>query len=107
MAFHDRGTRHPLSPIAPHLPDPRDQLLDPPRAPGSGGTRVNRGPVALFLPTLTGGGAQRIAINLAQGFVDSGVSTHMVAVNAVGELAGKVPPGVRLIDLQRSRVILG
>jgi glycosyltransferase involved in cell wall biosynthesis len=68
---------------------------------------VSRGPVAFFLPTLTGGGAQRIALHLAQGFVDSGVSTHLVAVNGVGELVGRVPPGVRLVDLKRSRVILG
>jgi glycosyltransferase involved in cell wall biosynthesis len=68
---------------------------------------VSSRPVALFLPTLTGGGAQRIALNLAQGFVDSGVPTHLVAVNGVGELAGRVPAGVRLVDLKRSRVILG
>src|SRR3954464_460639 len=64
-------------------------------------------PVALFLPTLDGGGAERVAINLAQGFIDLGISTDLVAVSGRGELAGQVPPGVRLVDLQASRVILG
>jgi glycosyltransferase involved in cell wall biosynthesis len=88
-------------------PNRRDDPLDTNGPTASAKTQISRGPVAFFLPTLTGGGAQRIALNLAQGFVDSGVATDLVAVNGVGELAERVPMGVRMVDLKRSRVILG
>jgi glycosyltransferase involved in cell wall biosynthesis len=66
-----------------------------------------RRPVALFLPSLYGGGAERVAINLAQGFVDLGVPTDLVAVSSRGELSGQIPQGVTLVDLHASRVVLG
>jgi glycosyltransferase involved in cell wall biosynthesis len=64
-------------------------------------------PVALFVPSLCGGGAERVAINLAKGFIGRGVATDLVAVSSRGELSGQIPPGVRLVDLAASRVILG
>jgi glycosyltransferase involved in cell wall biosynthesis len=48
-----------------------------------------------------------VAINLAEGFAGRGVPTDLVAVRAEGEFAGQVPAGVRLVDLDASRVILG
>jgi glycosyltransferase involved in cell wall biosynthesis len=69
--------------------------------------QVRQAPVALFLPTLQGGGAERVAINLAQGFIDLGIATDLVTVSGRGEFAGQVPSGVRLIDFDASRVILG
>lgn len=69
--------------------------------------QARQAPVALFLPTLQGGGAERVAINLAQGFIDLGIATDLVTVSGRGEFAGQVPPGVRLVDLDASRVILG
>jgi glycosyltransferase involved in cell wall biosynthesis len=63
--------------------------------------------VAFFLPSLVGGGAERVAINLADGFASRGVSADLVVVSGRGELAGQIPPGVRLVDLGASRVILG
>jgi glycosyltransferase involved in cell wall biosynthesis len=71
------------------------------------GARVNQRPVAFFLPSLIGGGAERVAMNLAQGFVSQGVPTDLVVVSGYGELAGQIPAGVRLVDLGASRVILG
>jgi glycosyltransferase involved in cell wall biosynthesis len=65
------------------------------------------GLVSLFVPNLCGGGAERVAINLAEGFAGLGVRTDLVAVSGRGELAGQIPPGVRLVDLKASRVILG
>ena len=65
------------------------------------------GPIALFLPSLCFGGAERVAINLAEGFAGLGLPTDLVAVSGRGEFAGQIPPGVRLIDLKASRVILG
>jgi glycosyltransferase involved in cell wall biosynthesis len=68
---------------------------------------VRPGPVAFFLPSLCYGGAERVAINLARGFAERGVATDLVAVNGRGEFADEIPPGVRLVDLGASRVILG
>jgi glycosyltransferase involved in cell wall biosynthesis len=68
---------------------------------------VRPGPVAFFLPSLCYGGAERVAINLARGFAERGVATDLVAVNARGEFATEIPPGVRLVDLGASRVIFG
>lgn len=64
-------------------------------------------PIAFFLPSLYGGGAERVALNLAEGFVSQAVPTDLVVVSGEGALAGKIPPGVRLVDLGASRVILG
>lgn len=63
-------------------------------------------PVALFVPSLRGGGAERVALNLARGFADLGVPTDLVAASGRGEFAGQIPAGVRLVDLESSRVIL-
>lgn len=64
-------------------------------------------PIAFFLPSLSGGGAERVAINLAEGFVGLGVPTDLVVVNGRGELAGEIPHGVRLVNFGAGRVILG
>jgi glycosyltransferase involved in cell wall biosynthesis len=64
------------------------------------------GPVALFVPSLKAGGAERVAINLAAGFAELGQPTDLVAVSARGEFAGQIPQGVRLVDLKASRVLL-
>ncbi|MEA2725013.1 MAG: hypothetical protein QOH59_2784 [Gemmatimonadales bacterium] len=65
------------------------------------------GRVALFVPSLRGGGAERVAVNLARGFANRGVPTDLVAASARGDFAGHIPAGVRLVDLESSRVILG
>jgi glycosyltransferase involved in cell wall biosynthesis len=65
------------------------------------------GPVALFVPSLVGGGAERVALNLAEAFIGLGVPTDLVVVSGRGELAGQIPLGVRLVDLGASRVLLG
>jgi glycosyltransferase involved in cell wall biosynthesis len=63
-------------------------------------------PVALFVPSLRAGGAERVAVNLAAGFASLGQPTDLVAVSARGEFVGQIPEGVRLIDLKASRVLL-
>ena len=68
---------------------------------------MSQGRVAFFLPSLLGGGAERVALNLAQSFAQHGVPTDLVAVSGKGEFEGEIPPGVRLVDLGASRVILG
>lgn len=55
--------------------------------------------VALFMPSLAGGGAERIMLNLAAGFIARGCRVDLVLASAVGEYASDVPAGVRRIDL--------
>ena len=63
------------------------------------------GPIAFFLPTLCGGGAERVAVNLAEGMASRGHAVDLVVATAEGELAGEVPPAVRLVDLKAGRVL--
>ncbi len=62
--------------------------------------------MALFVPSLRAGGAERVAVNLAAGFAALGQATDIVAANGQGEFAGRLPKGVRLMDLNASRVLL-
>ena len=66
---------------------------------------MTKGRVAFFVPSLVFGGAERVAINLAEGFVAAGVPTDLVAASGQGEFRRQIPPGVRLIDLEASRVV--
>ncbi|MBS3984045.1 MAG: glycosyltransferase [Selenomonadales bacterium] len=61
--------------------------------------------VALFLPTLGGGGAERVMVNLAQAFAERGLSVDLVVAKAEGPLLASVPPEVRLINLNGKRVL--
>lgn len=55
--------------------------------------------LALFMPSLAGGGAERIMLNLAAGFVARGYAVDLVLASAIGEYRNDVPGGVRCIDL--------
>jgi glycosyltransferase involved in cell wall biosynthesis len=70
-----------------------------------GVTAPRAGPIAFFLPTLSGGGAERVAVNLAGGMASRGHAVDLVVVTAQGELSDQVPPAVRLVDLQAGRVL--
>ena len=63
--------------------------------------------VALVLPTLYSGGAERVHLNLAEYFVGQGLRVDLVVGKYFGSLKDKVPPGVRLISLDARRVLLG
>jgi glycosyltransferase involved in cell wall biosynthesis len=63
-----------------------------------------RAPVAFFLPSLAGGGAERVILNLAEGFSQRGVPIDLVLATAEGPFLSQVPPGVRVVDLKASRV---
>lgn len=59
--------------------------------------------VALFLPDLRGGGAERVAVNLANAFVDRGIDVEMVVMRLQGELLAQLDQQVRVIDLGTPR----
>jgi glycosyltransferase involved in cell wall biosynthesis len=63
------------------------------------------GPIAFFLPSLNGGGAERIILNLMQGITGRGLPVDLVLAAAKGPLLSELPPGVRLADLHASRVL--
>jgi glycosyltransferase involved in cell wall biosynthesis len=62
--------------------------------------------VALVLPTLYSGGAERVHLNLAAYFVDRGLRVDLVVGKYFGSLKDKVPLGVRVISLDARRVLL-
>jgi glycosyltransferase involved in cell wall biosynthesis len=61
--------------------------------------------IALFLPTLYSGGAERVQLNLAQYFLDRGLRVDLVVCKYFGSLKDKVPEGVRLISLDARKVM--
>lgn len=67
-------------------------------------TESTRRHLAIFLPSLAGGGAERVSLNLAREVAKRGVKVDLVVSQAVGPYVSEVPDGVRLVDLETSRV---
>ena len=65
------------------------------------------GRLALFIPSLRGGGAERVTVNLAIAFCERGIDVDLVLLKAEGPYLQKLPPGVRVIDLNASRMLTG
>lgn len=61
--------------------------------------------IALFLPSLNGGGAQRAMLNLSRGFSARGIEVHLVLSKATGPYLNSIPKEVKLVDLGAGRVI--
>lgn len=61
-------------------------------------TKVER--VAIFLPDLRGGGAERVSVNLANGLADRGYCVDMVLLSAAGPFLNLLRPDVRVVNLQ-------
>ncbi len=60
--------------------------------------------IALLLPDLRGGGAERVAVNLANGFAQRGYAVDMVLLTATGVFLTELQPEIRVIDLQVRRL---
>jgi len=56
--------------------------------------------LALFLPSLCGGGAERVMVNLANGFRSRGYEVDMVLAWAKGPFLKELDPKVRVVDLK-------
>jgi glycosyltransferase involved in cell wall biosynthesis len=64
-------------------------------------TRPKHSPhIAIFIRSLYEGGAERVMLNLARGFVKQDLNVDLVLVKAEGAYLTQIPPEVRLIDLQ-------
>ncbi|MER3472566.1 MAG: glycosyl transferase [Armatimonadota bacterium] len=61
--------------------------------------------LALYLPSLAGGGAQRVFLHLAKGFVHRGYEVHLVLARAEGPYLPQIPHEVRVVDLHAPRVL--
>ena len=67
--------------------------------------RGDAGAIAFFLPSLNGGGAERIVLNLMQGMTERGLPVDLLVAAATGPLLDQLPAAVRLVDLKARRVI--
>ena len=61
--------------------------------------------VAFFLPSLEGGGAERVVVNLIKEFIKREIKVELVLASAKGPYLSELPKEVRIIDLKSSRVI--
>jgi glycosyltransferase involved in cell wall biosynthesis len=61
--------------------------------------------LALFLPGLYEGGAERIFLNLAKGIAARGFAVDLVLARAEGPYMEQIPDSVRLVDLNAPRVM--
>ena len=61
--------------------------------------------LAIFVPSMIGGGAERIALNLAGGMSENGYDVDLVLAQAEGPYLAEVPESVRVIDLKASRTL--
>lgn len=68
-------------------------------------TDIIPGPIAFFLPSVRGGGAQRVFINLAQGMIERGLPVDFVLAVAEGVFLDDLPPSVRVMDLGARRLL--
>jgi glycosyltransferase involved in cell wall biosynthesis len=61
--------------------------------------------ITMILPSLSGGGAERSAINLATGFVARGIQVEMLLLQAAGVLFEQLPPETNVTVYHRSRAL--
>lgn len=61
--------------------------------------------IALFIPSLNGGGAERVMLILANTLVEKGYAVDLVLVKAKGAFLKDVSKNVRIVDLDSSRTL--
>lgn len=62
-------------------------------------------PLAFFVPSMRGGGAERVTLHLARGIYQRGYAVDMVLAQAEGPYLAEIPQGMRVIDLKAKRVL--
>ena len=67
-------------------------------------TECHAGVIAILLPNLCGGGAERVNLSLAQHFLSLGHAVDFVLMKAEGGLLTSVPASARVVDLGASRL---
>jgi glycosyltransferase involved in cell wall biosynthesis len=61
--------------------------------------------IALFVPNLTGGGAERVIVNLAHAMLEFGLSVDLLVASAEGPYAKQLDKRVNLINFNASRTL--
>jgi glycosyltransferase involved in cell wall biosynthesis len=61
--------------------------------------------LAIFLPSLSGGGAERAMLNLAHGLAKCGCAVDLVLAQVKGPYVSEVQDSVRIVDLKAARVL--
>lgn len=61
--------------------------------------------IALYVPSMQGGGAERVMLTLAHGFAARGLAVDLVLASAEGPYLKEVAEAVRVVDLRCRRVI--
>lgn len=61
--------------------------------------------VAFFLPSVAGDGAQRIVLAIGEALARGGIRVDLVLARREGILLDRIPEGIRLVDLQASRML--
>ena len=59
--------------------------------------------ISLFVPTLHGGGTERVMLDLAKGFLAREYAVELVLVRAAGDLVNDIPDGCQVVDLDCRR----
>jgi glycosyltransferase involved in cell wall biosynthesis len=60
--------------------------------------------ITILLPDLHYGGAERVAVNLANSFAQRGYAVDMVLLSATGEFLVDLRPSIRVVDLKVKRL---
>ena len=60
--------------------------------------------ISLFLPDLRGGGAEKVAVNLANEMVRRGFDIDVVLIKSQGELLADLESSINIIDLNAERI---
>lgn len=66
--------------------------------------RPNAKIVAILLPDLRAGGAERVCVNLANALAHRGYSVHLLLMQRRGELLAELDGSIRVVDLGATRV---
>src|SRR5262249_15552101 len=61
--------------------------------------------IALFMPSLGGGGVERVMLNLADAFVERGSRVDLVVCQAEGSFRNRVPAGVNVVALRSASAV--
>lgn len=61
--------------------------------------------VAIFLPSMRGGGAERAMMTLANGFVEKNINVDLVLAKAEGPYLDEISSNVNIVDLNKRRVL--
>lgn len=61
--------------------------------------------IAILLRDLSGGGAERVMLNLAEGFTKIRLNVDLILVESVGEYVSQIPSEINLVSLKETRLL--